>query len=124
MFNLLIPVLCADALMLLFSNNKWERRFMVNLWELLNLYAEQLEKDDKCPGKRTSQEGSGPVYVGFELFGYTADGATGGIRGLEYLWTDDQYRLAILVLRSVSHSLSCYWAIPIDGRCMPSLSIM
>jgi hypothetical protein len=93
LLNLILPVLLADALCLLFSNRSWERIFMVRMWELLKIYAEELEKGDNYPSRYTSQDGPVPLYIGLELFGYTTTGSS---------WTDDQYRYAILVLRVVS----------------------
>lgn len=40
----LVPVSFADGLTLMFSENDWERAFMIHMWELLKIYSvEDLE---------------------------------------------------------------------------------
>jgi hypothetical protein len=35
----IVPVAFGDAMALLFSDNAWERRFMIAMWEMLKVYA-------------------------------------------------------------------------------------
>lgn len=35
----ILPLAFADAMALLFSENAWERRFMIGMWEMLKVYA-------------------------------------------------------------------------------------
>jgi hypothetical protein len=60
--NMLLPVLLADALLLLFSDNEWERKFMVKFWELLKIYSKR-KLDNNIPNYPRGEFRHGPVPI-------------------------------------------------------------
>jgi hypothetical protein len=137
--NKLIPVTFADGVELMFSDNDWERDFMVHMWELLKLYSvEDLDSPktdmmevpgmpDGCfvfdpssdyPLRYTNRGGPVPIQIASGLVHHTGLVAAKSYceKEEEYKWTVDQYRYAILSLRVViiptslsSSSLMCRW---------------
>jgi hypothetical protein len=114
--HLLLPVLLSDACSLLFSDRAYEREFMVKMWCLLDEYSHSTIHDNDDYPLKFIHEG-GPVLIRIDSgnswnsdsyaqeVGYrtgSADPSCG--KGAKYVWTDDQYRYAILALRAVSHA--------------------
>lgn len=103
----IIPVLLADVLFHLFSDNIKERNFMVRGWCQLDAYSRQ-DVTAEYPLGYTAQNGPVPIKMASASAPYATNGpAASSPKGNGvYRWTDDQYRWAILALRAVSVSPS------------------
>jgi hypothetical protein len=103
--HMAVPVLLADAFCLLFSDHAWERRFMDRMWEQLKIYSmESVELHSIANYPRNySKDGPVPILISCEELKQIANGTFYGRRnGVDFLWTNDQYRYTILGMRAVS----------------------
>jgi hypothetical protein len=107
--GLILPVLLADATSLLCSNKDWERVFMVKLWELLEIYSNGRpidRSDHNYPNRFFKEDGPIPILVASAMnlpFAAIIARPPGQDHG-PFRWSDDEYRYALLAMRSVSHS--------------------
>jgi hypothetical protein len=107
--GLILPVLLADATSLLCSKKDWERVFMVKLWELLEIYSNQrpIDRSDHIyPNRFFKEDGPVPILVASAMnlpFAAIIARPPGRDNG-PFRWSDDEYRYALLAMRSVSHS--------------------
>jgi hypothetical protein len=107
--GLILPVLLADATSLLCSNKDWERVFMVKLWELLEIYSNERpidRSDHNYPNRFFKEDGPVPILVasGINLPFAAIIARPSGQDNAPFRWSDDEYRYALLAMRSVSHS--------------------
>jgi hypothetical protein len=99
----IIPVLLADVLIHLFSDDVNERNFMVRGWCLFDTYSRQ-DTTAGYPLGYTTRNGPVPIKMASTLSPYAPTGPAPptSARNSAYRWTEDQYRWAILALRAVS----------------------
>jgi hypothetical protein len=99
----IIPVLLADVLIHLFSDDVNERNFMVRGWCPLDTYSRQ-DTTAGYPLGYTTQNGPVPIKMASTSSPYAPTGPAPPTpaRNSAYRWTEDQYRWAILALRAVS----------------------
>jgi hypothetical protein len=120
----LIPVTFAAALCLIFSDNEWERAFMVHMWEILKLYSVEdldspktdlmevpgmsdryvFDPSSDYPARYTNRGGPVPIQMVSEMVRPTGlEAAKSLCKQDDYKWTVDQYRYSILAMQVVSH---------------------
>jgi len=106
---MIIPIPVADVLCGLFAEKESDRRFMVQTWELLDIYSKERHVDNSdptYPNRFFKEDGPVPILIasGINLpFAAVIPWPRG--RGLgPFRWTDDEYRYAIFAMRAVSHS--------------------
>jgi len=107
--RLLLPVTFPDSCSLLFSDLPYERKFMVRMWCLLDIYSQDEFIDGgDYPLQYTRENGPVPIQIAANSDTYHRSSGPAPAsygKGYEYTWTDDKYRFAILGLRAVSSPL-------------------
>ena len=118
--SLIIPVSLADTTSMLYSTKDWERKFMIKSRELLKIYSNERpidRSDHDYPNRFFKEDGPIPILVasGMKLPLAPIVARPCGTGNAPFRWSDDQYRYALLAMRSVSHSFS--------GRSMLTVSL-
>jgi len=119
--NKRVPFTLANAMVSMFSDNHEERAFMIRLWYEIEeasqseIYSTDLIDDPEKPNGPQIFDGNGkyPLYYGekgipIQLPSRYAAYLGGNLKGwstvldIDFQWTDDQLRRALLALRAVS----------------------
>jgi hypothetical protein len=122
----LIPVTFADGVCLMFSDNEWERAFMVHMWELLKIYSQEgldspktdtmtvpgrpdltvFDPSSDYPVRYTNRGGPVPIQIASARVHPTGLVPATSMceNDADYEWTVNQYRYALLGMRVVSPS--------------------
>jgi len=132
--GLILPLLLADATSMLYSTKDWEREFMIKLWELLEIYSNERpidRSDHDYPNRFFKEDGPIPILVASRMKLPFAPfiARPRGRDNAPFRWSDDQYRYALLAMRSVSDSflerlmLMVSWESPLNIMSMATRSL-